>query len=222
MNQVRHHNNALTVMRAFNDREMVVTGDLSGDIMMWSLRAGPAEKPNVLSRPGQAVRCLEPGPQGSCYVALSTSVIRVVLKPESFQVADTFDVPGAAGAAGSISGLQVLDSTLWIAGSRSIWVTSPALVLEKEIVLSKATKVLALLNIKIDAQSSCLPCTLSVMSELELWDAEQRRVVRTFVDSETERTQGKAGVLISCAVNLSQDAILVARNNQIVVWTLKK
>ena len=60
------------------------------------------------------------------------------------------------------------------------------------------------------------------MSTMELWDSQRHHVRRSFADLEAERTQGKAGVLISFAVNLGEDAILVGRNNQVVIWTLRR
>lgn len=44
----RHHNNAVTTMRAFSDGvvELMLTGDLAGDLMLWN-RRDLAKKPKV-------------------------------------------------------------------------------------------------------------------------------------------------------------------------------
>ncbi len=44
----RHHNNAVTTMRAFSDgtTELMLTGDLAGDLMLWN-RRDMAKKPKV-------------------------------------------------------------------------------------------------------------------------------------------------------------------------------
>jgi hypothetical protein len=219
--QVRHHNNAITAMRAFSDSEYVITGDLSGDLVLWNRRSDfLTRKPQTLSFPKQSVRCVEVGVQGFCFVGLSTSVVKVRLSEENFEVKGCFELPGAAGAAGSISGLLVSDS-VWIAGNRSLYVTTTNLVAHQhEMALSKTSKVLALLKIKVGRVF--LPCTLSVFSTLDLWDYSHKHVLQTFTDDEAERTQGKGGVLLSCAINVGDNSVLVCRNNQLVFWSLKK
>jgi hypothetical protein len=102
-----------------------------------------------------------------------------------------------------------------------LYVTTTNLVAHQhEMALSKTSKVLALLKIKVGRVF--LPCTLSVFSSLDLWDYSHKHVLQTFTDDEAERTQGKGGVLLSCAINVGDNSVLVCRNNQLVFWSLKK
>jgi hypothetical protein len=221
---VRHHNNAVTAMRAFADNvEVVVTGDLSGDLMLWHRRSDYQKKPRTLSFPGSAVRAIEAGPTGQfCYVSLSTSVVKVRLSVEEFGIVETFSLPGAPGLQGSINGLLVGADALWVAANRSLWLVSlQKLALVKEVPLPKSmSKVLALLMIRAGA-TEFAPCTVSVTSAMDLWDPATKEVSHSFADRESERHQGKGGVLLSHAINLGEDALLIARNNQLIVWHLE-
>ncbi len=222
--RVRHHNNALTAMRSFADNtELVITGDLSGDLMLWNRRNDFAhKKPTTLSFPGSAVRAIEAATSGQyCYVSLSTSVVKVRLSTDDFAVVESFALPGAPGLQGSISGMLVGADAVWVAGNRSMWLLSPSkLAVQKEVPLPKSTaKVLALLMIRVGA-SRFAPCTVSVTSAMELWDPATKEPSHSFSDKESERHQGKGGVLLSNAINLGEDALLIGRNNQLIVWHL--
>ncbi len=77
-----------------------------------------------MSFPNQAVRAIvESGTKDICFVSLSTSVVRIAL--DEFAVKSTFVLPGNPGIQGSVSGLLLVSESLWICGSRSMWLVSP-------------------------------------------------------------------------------------------------
>jgi WD40 repeat protein len=207
-NKCRNHNNAVTAMRAFTDgtTELMLTGDLAGDLLLWN-RRDLSKKPKSLSFPNQAVRSIvDASNKDICFVSLSTSVVSVRLS-EDFSVSSTFALPGTPGLQGlfffwfgfvcfsflqkqgSVSGLLHVRDSLWIGGSRSIWLVKPTnlTVQIREISLPKTTsKVLALLMLRVGLDFA--PCTIAVTSSMDLWDEAGH--VASFTDAESLRHQG--------------------------------